>query len=83
MDMPENVLQNLRDAGCSEPLIHQCRQLWTEPMMESARNRRQMQLLSAYRKELLAKLHEDQRRLSCLDFLLYQVREHAAQMPGE
>ena len=78
----EEIRQNLRDAGCPEKLILQYETL------EAARNggpdeRRQEQLLCAYRKELLTQLHASQRRLECLDYLLYRLRNAAgAVAPG-
>lgn len=73
----ENVLQNLKDAGCGRELIAQYGQLAEQSISERAIRSQQTQLLRGYRKNLLAQLHEDQRKIDCLDHLLYQLRSEA------
>lgn len=78
MECPESVLQNLMDAGCGAALITAYRAIAEQPLPESLIAGRQACLLRGYRKELLGQLHEDQRRIDCLDHLLYQLKEQAA-----
>lgn len=61
--------QILRDAGCSEELID-------EYLNAAPNTRKQVSLLEKQRKLLLQKLHEDQKQIDSLDFLLYQQRKN-------
>ena len=64
--MDEKTLANLRDAGCDEVLIGELEALPSS----CARLCR----LKAYRRELLDGIHDKQRKLECLDYLIYQLR---------
>ena len=64
--MDEKTLANLRDAGCDEALIGELKALPSS----CARLCR----LKAYRRELLDGIHDEQRKLECLDYLIYQLR---------
>ncbi len=77
MDWNEIVLQNLEDAGCSREMISQYEDIARQNISERAVRSRQTQLLRGYRKGLLARLHEDQRKIDCLDHLLYQMKSEA------
>ena len=61
--MDEKTLQNLRDAGCPEELIGELEEL----PCGTARVRQ----LKAYRRELLAGIHAEQR--NCLDYLIFRL----------
>jgi hypothetical protein len=74
MNWNEKILQNLQDAGCGQELITRYEKLAEQKICERAIRGQQTQLLREYRKNLLAQLHEDQRRIDCLDHLLYQLR---------
>ena len=64
----KEVLENcLRDAGCPEKAIAAC-------MAESGNAAAQRRILEEYRKKLLQTLHTDEKRLRCLDYLLYCLR---------
>ena len=71
--MDEATLQNLRDAGCCEQLIQQLEDLPSA----CARICR----LKRYRRELLSRVHAEQRRLDTLDYLIHsmQSKENACQ----
>ena len=64
--MDEKTIANLRDAGCSEELIEQ----YTSAASGCAR----ICLLKQYRRELLSSIHAEQKKLECLDYLIYQLR---------
>ena len=64
--MDEKTIANLRDAGCSEELIEQ----YTSAASGCAR----MCLLKKHRRELLDSIHSEQKKLECLDYLIYQLR---------
>ncbi|MGI5962399.1 MAG: hypothetical protein ACOX7N_01630 [Lawsonibacter sp.] len=62
--------QNLMDAGCNTAMIRQCMAL-----VQQAKEPDLLQLLSRYRLDLLDAVHEQQRKIDCLDFLLYQLKK--------
>ena len=74
MNCSESILENLRDAGCDEALVQQYCEIANQPIPEEAASGRQAQLLRGYRRELLERLHDDQRKIDCLDHLLYLLR---------
>ena len=74
MNCSESILENLRDAGGDEALVKQYCAIDNQPIPEEAASGRQAQLLRGYRRELLERLHDDQRKIDCLDHLLYQLR---------
>ncbi len=62
--------QNLVDAGCSPEIIQQC--------MELAREQNQaelMRVLSSHRRMLLNAVHQNEKRIDCLDYLLYTLEK--------
>ena len=56
--------QNLIDAGCSQAAAQQCVAL--------------ARLLSHHRAALLDAVHANQKRIDCLDYLLYQIGKEGA-----
>ena len=64
--MDEKTLANLRDAGCDEALMAELDALPSS----CARLCR----LKAYRRALLDGIHAEQKKLECLDYLIYQLR---------
>ncbi len=62
--------QNLIDAGCSKDLIETC--------MEFAKANKWnclLPLLSSQRIHLLDSVHEGQKQIDCLDFLVYTINK--------
>lgn len=69
--MEESVIQNLRDAGCSQTTISR--------FMECLKNgaeKEELQILSRHRKTLLDRIHREERKIDCLDYLVYQIEQH-------
>jgi len=64
------LLCNLKDAGCDETIIKNFLRLQKE-----GRRQEQYRLLSLYRVSLLEQLHVSQRRIDCLDYLLYAMKK--------
>ena len=62
--------QNLIDAGCSKDLIETCMEL-------AAANQwnRILPLLKEQRINLLDLLHDRQKQIDCLDFLVYRINK--------
>lgn len=64
------IIQNLKDAGCDEDTVS-C-------FMECLRQGKISQekaLLAKHRKELLECVHQHQKKIDCLDYLLYKMKE--------
>lgn len=69
----ENTLiQNLRDAGCDEDkIIAFLKDIREEKISDG------LKLLSTHRRLLLDHLHNDQKQIDCLDYLVYQLEKQA------
>lgn len=63
----ELLRQNLVDAGW--PVVRQCMGL-----AEAGKTEEHQQLLGEHRQRLPETVHMGQRRIDCLDFLLYQIK---------
>lgn len=68
------VRENLADAGCSAELIGQF-----EKLAAKGKQKEVHLLLDGYRRNLLESIHDGQRKLDCLDYLIYYLNEQAAQ----
>lgn len=63
--------QNLLDAGCNPDTVRQCMNLAKK--QESVEL---LRLLANYRQELLNSLHQSEKRIDCLDYLIYRIEKH-------
>lgn len=59
---------NLKAAGCDAKTTERFLQLET-----AGERREQLRLLAAHRQRLLDRVHREERRISCLDYLVYQL----------
>jgi len=66
----QQLLRNLQDAGCTDQMIQQYFRL-----REAGRTKEQICLLFRHRAALLDRLHQDQKQIDCLDYLIFQIRE--------
>lgn len=64
--MDENIRQNLIDAGCDEEFIKQ---------FSISDDKQCEKMLAAHRRELLNEVHEKERCISCLDYLVYTMKK--------
>ena len=62
----ETIVENLKDAGCPASVIADFLGKRSEPYG-------QKRILHAHRKLLLERIHENQKRLDCLDYLIFQL----------
>ena len=60
------ITQNLKDAGCGPEMI-------TEFFAKSGKKEEQLKLLEKQRTELLDRIHKEEKRIDCLDYLVYQM----------
>lgn len=66
----EAIIQNLMDAGCSRDTITAfVEDIRAEKIAEG------LKLLAAHRRFLLECLHKEQKRIDCLDYLVYQLEK--------
>ena len=70
------LLDNLRDAGCGGKTVEQFLALEAAGEREA-----QLRLLLAHRRLLLKRLHREEKRIDCLDYLVHQMRKDAAKTP--
>lgn len=63
--------QALEDAGCDDRLINECIKI-----AETQQSTKLLKPLSRHRAVLLDSLHECQRRIDCLDYLLCRIRKN-------
>lgn len=69
----ENVIQNLKDAGCSEKTIQAfMNKINTGKIKDGIR------ILEKHRCLLRNKLHQQQQHIDCLDYLLYHLKKEPA-----
>ena len=68
-DSREAIVQNLEDAGCAPDTIECC-----ITCMEQGKKTELLKHLDAHRAGLLNRVHEEQRQIDCLDYLVYQIR---------
>ena len=64
----ECLIQSFSDAGCSEKLCERCLEL-----AESGNTKQLTLLLNEKRKKALEKIHNDQKQLDCIDYLIYKI----------
>jgi len=62
--------QNLLDAGCGADTIRRCMDL------AGKQGRKELlHILSRHRRELLDLVHQNEKRIDCLDYLVYQIEK--------
>lgn len=64
-----NILQNLKDAGCNSLIIDKF-----FLFIDSGKTISALKLLDNHRKRLLNSLHENQKKIDCLDFLIFNLK---------
>lgn len=66
----EAVVQNLKDAGCGPEAVEDFLLYFDNDEKE-----KQLALLEEQRKQLLNVVHREERRIYCLDYLIYQIKK--------
>ena len=64
----EAVIQNLKDAGCTPEMM--------ECIMAHLDEDDMLKLLEQYRSCLLGTVHEREKQIDCLDYLVYQIKRN-------
>lgn len=70
MNNMDAVLQNLKDAGCDSISIMD----FMKPGEEGWKSE-QIRFLERHRKELIETVHTEQKKIDCLDYLIYQLKK--------
>ena len=71
-DIHGSIYQNLLDAGCDEQMTGQCM-----AFVEKGRFPDILPMLTRHRKMLLGTVYKGQRRIDCLDYLIYKVKNYS------
>lgn len=66
----DTIVQNLRDAGCSDETISDFLR-----DLRGGKTAEGLKLLAAHRRVLLNRLHEEQKQIDCLDYLVWQMEK--------
>ena len=69
--LEQTVVTNLLDAGCDNELIKQFMEL-----LKTGRKEVGLSLLAKHRRFLLDCYHADQKRIDCLDYLIYKMNHN-------
>ena len=64
------VIQNLEDAGCDPDTVEEFLALDVE-----GKTGEQLKLLARQRRQLLDRVHREEKRIDCLDYLAYQLNK--------
>lgn len=64
---PDSLLQNLKFAGCTDAVIQSF-------FDRQGSTKEQIGLLCEFRKSVLDDVHKHQKRLGCLDYLIYVLK---------
>lgn len=62
--------RNLEDAGCGNELVQQFMEL-----QDKGEEEKQLLLLSDHRKSLLDQIHREEKKIDCLDYLVYRLQK--------
>ena len=62
--------ENLIDAGCTPEIVQQCMSL-----AQQQENDALLRVLSRHRKSLLDTVHQNEKRIDCLDYLIYRLEK--------
>lgn len=66
----DTIVQNLKDAGCTPQMIENFMLYFDKNQKE-----KQLALLAAQRQELLNRVHIEEKKICCLDYLIYQIEK--------
>ena len=69
-DSEESIIQNLRDAGCDERTIAAFL-----GYIKDGRESESLRLLKKQRSLLLDTVHQEEKKIDCLDYLVYRMQK--------
>ncbi|MEE0509670.1 MAG: hypothetical protein UDG94_00400 [Peptococcaceae bacterium] len=79
-DQQAMILENLRDAGCDAHLCESVLHYLCTAQIEQIPHA--LCLLRHYKRQLLMQLHEDERKIDRLDYLIHQLNQMVHNQKG-
>ena len=73
-DSEAAIVRNLEDAGCDQDTITD----FVE-QLRMGNQKDQLRLLEKHRKFLLERVHKEEKRIDCLDYLIFNLRKQEAE----
>lgn len=70
-NLKEAIIQNLKDAGCNKKMIEEVLKLFSKDNKNEMLN-----ILTNHRKDLLEKLHKNEKKLDNLDYLIIDLKNN-------
>ena len=64
------VYQNLKDAGCDEQMVENCMSF-----VKAGKFDGMLPVLKQYRRALLGTVRSGQKKIDCLDYLIYKIQK--------
>ena len=68
--MEQDLILNLKAAGLNETLIQEFVACW-----KAGKTTEQLRLLAQKREGLLDQVHQEEKQIHCLDYLVYQIEK--------
>ena len=68
-DSEAAIVRNLEDAGCDQDTDY-------VEHLRIGNQKDQLRLLEKHRNLLLERVHKEEKRIDCLDYLVYQISQH-------
>ncbi|MEG0453618.1 MAG: hypothetical protein RR558_11175 [Coprobacillus sp.] len=65
-----DIIRNLEDAGCQKEMIEKFIKSYNDNHIQN-----QLCLLKKQRCVLIEKIHQDQKQIDCLDYLIYMIKK--------
>ena len=66
----KDILQNLKEADCSDEFIEEFFRV-----RKHGNDKMLVQLLYKHKSQLLEALHDSQKKIDCLDYLIFQIEQ--------
>lgn len=68
----KEIIQNLKDAGCDNKQIQELMELYKQGQKEEMHK-----ILDKHRKNILNKVHKNEKEIECIDYFIYQMYKKA------
>ncbi len=68
-DTEEDMIQNLKDAGCGNKQIQELVELYRKNKKDDI-----YQILTTHRKKVLDKIHKNEKQIECIDYFIYKMK---------
>ena len=68
-DTEEDMIQNLKDAGCGNKQIQEVVELYRKNEKDDI-----YQILTTHRKKVLDKIHKNEKQIECIDYFIYKMK---------